>query len=620
MRILLFTFFFISSVSFAQAERVSIGVLAYDGSEQAVRRWQPTADYLSKQIAGYEFEIVPLTHAAFEHSINKGGIDFLLTNPGHYVRLEVEFGVTRIATFKTAFEDQVLTQFSSVVFSRKDSGIASLEDLKGKTLAAVSEGAFGGFQLAQDTLLQQGIDARKDMNVSWLGFPHSDVVKAVLSGAADAGTVRSGVLEKMAVRGELKLSDVTVLRQRETGDFPLMHSVDLYPEWPFAKLPGTDDALAKKVAIALFQMPQSALAAQKAGGAGWTIPLDYTRVHKVLRRLKLEPYPAAALDLRAFWKAYQAWIVALGLLFLISLLSLIRLSRTNQQLKQTQRSLHGHQLQLEETVAQRTEELHSLNQTLQADVATRTQSEQSLNEACETLQSLYRISSRYDLDREQRLQSIIDLSRRFLGAEYALLSHYKAAEFEVCTVSPAEQNLVVPLCAELASAAVQDSQIQSHQDSESGDHYIVCPVYIGGELHCLLEFSSSRQYRARGHQQPGLASELSRRILKLISQWVGNEVIMAERESQAKTRHQDIKQRFAEISPREREVLSLLVQSESTKSMARILNISTKTIELHRANLLRKTNAKSSIELVKLAVLSGMSDPVAEHKDSLCLR
>lgn len=82
---------------------------------------------------------------------------------------------------------------------------------------------------------------------------------------------------------------------------------------------------------------------------------------------------------------------------------------------------------------------------------------------------------------------------------------------------------------------------------------------------------------------------------------------MADREKQAQDQHQDIKKRFADISPREREVLKLLVQSESTKSMARMLNISTKTIELHRANLLRKTGAKSSIELVKLAVLSGVS-------------
>ena len=128
-------------------------------------------------------------------------------------------------------------------------------------------------------------------------------------------------------------------------------------------------------------------------------------------------------------------------------------------------------------------------------------------------------------------------------------------------------------------------------------------------MHCLLEFTSTQQYQAENRQeQSGLTSELGIRILKLISQWLGNEVIMADREKEAQDQYQNIRQRFADISPREQDVLKLLVQSESTKSMARILNISTKTIELHRANLLRKTGAKSSIELVKLAVLSGVSN------------
>jgi ABC-type phosphate/phosphonate transport system substrate-binding protein/DNA-binding CsgD family transcriptional regulator len=609
MRVFLALFILLVSASTVAAERISIGVLAYDGKKQAESRWQPTADYLSQHISGQQFQVIPLTHQEFEHSINKGELDFILTNPGHYVRLEVAVGATRIATFKSRFHDEVLTQFSSVIFTRKDSSIISLEALEGRTLAAVSEGAFGGFQLAQDALLDQGINALEDMDVLWLGFPHSDVVKAVLEGDADAGTVRSGVIEKMVAQGDVDLSQLKILALKQDAGFPLLHSVGLYPEWPFAKLPGTDDALAKSVAISLFQMPQDDVATLKSGGAGWTIPLDYTVVHSVLRRLQVAPYPPVALNIYEFWRAYQSWIIALGFLFLISLMSLLRLSRINRQLESTQRSLHKHQVQLEEAVKQRTEELRELNQTLQEDVESRIRSEQSLTEGCETLQALYSISTRHDLDREQRLQSIVDLARHFLGVENALLSHYKSDQFEFCTASPDNKSITVPLNQSFARDAIHDSQIHTHDGEGTGDKYIACPVYVAGELHCLLEFSSSPHYQAKNRQgQSGLTSELSRRILKLISQWVSNEVIMADREKQAQDQHQDIKKRFADISPREQEVLKLLVQSESTKSMARILNISTKTIELHRANLLRKTGAKSSIELVKFAVMSGVSN------------
>ena len=43
-------------------------------------------------------------------------------------------------------------------------------------------------------------------------------------------------------------------------------------------------------------------------------------------------------------------------------------------------------------------------------------------------------------------------------------------------------------------------------------------------------------------------------------------------------------------------------------SIARLLNISTKTVELHRSNLLRKTNSSSSVQLIKLATQSGIVD------------
>ncbi len=74
------------------------------------------------------------------------------------------------------------------------------------------------------------------------------------------------------------------------------------------------------------------------------------------------------------------------------------------------------------------------------------------------------------------------------------------------------------------------------------------------------------------------------------------------------TFQQDIKQRFVDKSCREREVLNLLVQGDSTKLMARILAISTKNIEMHRASLLYKTNAKSLTALAQLAVLSCILD------------
>ncbi len=54
------------------------------------------------------------------------------------------------------------------------------------------------------------------------------------------------------------------------------------------------------------------------------------------------------------------------------------------------------------------------------------------------------------------------------------------------------------------------------------------------------------------------------------------------------------------LTPRERQVLDLVVAGESNKGIARHLHISEKTVEIHRANVMGKMRAKSLADLVKM--------------------
>lgn len=57
-----------------------------------------------------------------------------------------------------------------------------------------------------------------------------------------------------------------------------------------------------------------------------------------------------------------------------------------------------------------------------------------------------------------------------------------------------------------------------------------------------------------------------------------------------------------ELTGREREVAQLLIDGKSSKEIARILNISSRTVEAHRARLIQKFNVKSAIELISKLV------------------
>ncbi|SFJ93921.1 response regulator FixJ [Bradyrhizobium sp. Gha] len=69
---------------------------------------------------------------------------------------------------------------------------------------------------------------------------------------------------------------------------------------------------------------------------------------------------------------------------------------------------------------------------------------------------------------------------------------------------------------------------------------------------------------------------------------------------------QDITARVASLSPRERQVMEGLVAGLSNKLIARDYDISPRTIEVYRANIMTKMQAGSLSELVRLAMRAGM--------------
>lgn len=74
----------------------------------------------------------------------------------------------------------------------------------------------------------------------------------------------------------------------------------------------------------------------------------------------------------------------------------------------------------------------------------------------------------------------------------------------------------------------------------------------------------------------------------------------------------------AQISPREIEVLRLVVKGCANKVIARELDISARTVEVHRAHIMQKLGASSVAELVRLALHDGdldaaLGDPLSNH-------
>jgi DNA-binding NarL/FixJ family response regulator len=62
------------------------------------------------------------------------------------------------------------------------------------------------------------------------------------------------------------------------------------------------------------------------------------------------------------------------------------------------------------------------------------------------------------------------------------------------------------------------------------------------------------------------------------------------------------------LSPREQEVLKLIAEAHTNKQIAEILHLAEKTVESHRANLLRKLGMRDRVELVRYAIRRGLTE------------
>jgi PAS domain S-box-containing protein len=347
-------------------KEIRIGVLAKRGDELTIQRWQPTADYLSKEINQHRFVIVPLNFVEIDQVVANGGVDFVLANSAIYVGLEKRFGVGRIATMRNRNGRRGYTLFGGVIFTRSDrTDINNINDIAGKRFAAVKENSFGGYHMAWREMAKAGITPSKDTLLEFTGT-HDAVVHAVLKGNIDVGTVRSDTLERMGYEGKIKLTDIKIINQQQHANFGYLHSTRLYPEWPFARVAHTSEKLSHEVATALLRMPPDGKAALTGQTAGWTVPGNYQPVHELLRELRIDPYEdLGRITFADIVRNYAHWLLLTALAILLLIAANAYVANLNRRLRQTEGELRIARDNLIEKVKERTAELEESHKRLE---------------------------------------------------------------------------------------------------------------------------------------------------------------------------------------------------------------------------------------------------------------
>lgn len=85
-----------------------------------------------------------------------------------------------------------------------------------------------------------------------------------------------------------------------------------------------------------------------------------------------------------------------------------------------------------------------------------------------------------------------------------------------------------------------------------------------------------------------------------------------EQTGRSRARAEEAKVRLQALTPRERDVLEGLVRGHPNKTIAYDLDISPRTVEIHRANLMSKLGVASLSEALRIAFAAGLDEPRAD--------
>jgi len=328
----------LSGFSTAMAkEQVYIGILAFRPVAEVKQRWQPLVDYLNHKLPSYHFDSKILSYKKLDQAISNREVDFVLTNPAHYIQMSFLNGLSSpVATLIPENYGKALAQFGGVVVVKSERiDIRSLENLRNHSIAVVTKGSLGGYQAQAMELHDLGIQISDDINLIETGMPHDLVVKSVIEGEVDAGFVRTGVIEAMLQEGKIEPNQLKVISNTVKKDYPLMRSTRLYPEWPFSAMLDVDEDLARQVTAVLLSIPHGGEIAKKMAIHGFTIPADYEVVRDTLEALRLPPFDnAPVFTFEDIWNRYRWWISSGLLLIAIIILLTIWLFFLNQRLRE----------------------------------------------------------------------------------------------------------------------------------------------------------------------------------------------------------------------------------------------------------------------------------------------
>jgi phosphonate transport system substrate-binding protein len=198
----------------AAKKTLLIGLIPEQNIFKQLERYEPLAAYTSRKIgARITLKILP-RYGNIIDNFNSAGMDGAFFGSFTYALAHAKLGVEVLA--RPVALDNTST-YHGLIFVRKDGGIRTVGDMKGKRFAFVDKATTAGYLLPLEYFHKHGIHGlsgcRKYLKECYFAGTHEDAIYDVLNRKADIGAAKNTVFNRLA-KGDPRIREDLVLLTR----------------------------------------------------------------------------------------------------------------------------------------------------------------------------------------------------------------------------------------------------------------------------------------------------------------------------------------------------------------------------------------------------------------------
>lgn len=189
-------------------EKLVIGMIPVRDAAEMKQEFEPIRLYLEGRM-GKSVEIV-ITENYIEliNQMKQGAIDIGWYGAFSYIAAEREMELMPLVAEKRKNTGKF---YQSLIITKKDSEIHSIQDLKGRKFAFVDAGSTSGFVIPYSLFVSRNIDYKTFFSEIHYSHMHEEVPFDILTGKVDAGTISSVWFKQMDQEKKINKEDFNIL-------------------------------------------------------------------------------------------------------------------------------------------------------------------------------------------------------------------------------------------------------------------------------------------------------------------------------------------------------------------------------------------------------------------------